>query len=425
MVGGLRTRASLLKVTVPTICIAGSISTAALSLLPVSNELPYIMAAAASWVIIGIADALLLIGWLVQYRCTSMRNSIISICLSTLIAGAILAIACSLSGSISVIFQASLPIASALFLSTSAHKVPDTTGGATFKMTRFSSLPKTVTSEYLKIVVAIGAYGSVLGVLQAFSFQTAESVVPFEIRAAGICTGALMAFFVMLKPSPSREGAIYKIALPVTACGLLMIQLMGSSPSMAAFLILAGFSLFDVISVSILIRITLLYELPTIRALSIGRIANTAGIMVGQIVGHSLMNTLGISDKLVIVSSSILLLMLIISSGFLLDVKEPASIKATQTSLEDAPETDRARSVDRWMRQCELVSMQYGLSPREAEVLTLLSRGRDANYIATLFVISPHTAKTHIHNVYKKMGIHSQQTLIDIVEDAESQLKDK
>ena len=58
------------------------------------------------------------------------------------------------------------------------------------------------------------------------------------------------------------------------------------------------------------------------------------------------------------------------------------------------------------------------MTSRQAEVLLCLAQGRNAGYIAQKFTISTHTAKSHIYNIYNKLGIHSQQELLDIV-DAE------
>ena len=49
----------------------------------------------------------------------------------------------------------------------------------------------------------------------------------------------------------------------------------------------------------------------------------------------------------------------------------------------------------------------------------MLVRGRNAPYIAETFVISISTAKAHIHNIYRKLDVHSQQELINIVEGME------
>ena len=70
-------------------------------------------------------------------------------------------------------------------------------------------------------------------------------------------------------------------------------------------------------------------------------------------------------------------------------------------------------------QQCAAVVAQYGLSAREADVLGLLARGRDAAYIADELVISKNTVRTHMRNIFSKTGVHSRQELIDLVETAE------
>ena len=58
----------------------------------------------------------------------------------------------------------------------------------------------------------------------------------------------------------------------------------------------------------------------------------------------------------------------------------------------------------------------YDLSPREAEIFTLLAKGRNAKFIQEELCISSSTVKTHIYRIYRKMGINSQQRLIDMVD---------
>jgi len=70
-----------------------------------------------------------------------------------------------------------------------------------------------------------------------------------------------------------------------------------------------------------------------------------------------------------------------------------------------------------WRRRCIRAAEQYALSPRESEVFLLLAKGRNAAYIERTLVISGHTAKTHIYRIYKKLGIGTQQELIDLVEN--------
>lgn len=59
---------------------------------------------------------------------------------------------------------------------------------------------------------------------------------------------------------------------------------------------------------------------------------------------------------------------------------------------------------------------RYGLSPREAEVFALLARGRSGTYISDALFISLNTTKKHVQNIYRKLGIHSSQELLDLID---------
>jgi len=50
----------------------------------------------------------------------------------------------------------------------------------------------------------------------------------------------------------------------------------------------------------------------------------------------------------------------------------------------------------------------YGLTARETDVLTSLSKGNSYKLIASEFNISIDTVRTHIKNVYEKLQVHSQ-----------------
>ncbi len=68
--------------------------------------------------------------------------------------------------------------------------------------------------------------------------------------------------------------------------------------------------------------------------------------------------------------------------------------------------------------RCREVAHRFGLTERQEEVLYLLAKGRNTAYIQEELVISPHTVKAHTYAIYKKLDLHSQQELIDLVEAA-------
>ena len=68
--------------------------------------------------------------------------------------------------------------------------------------------------------------------------------------------------------------------------------------------------------------------------------------------------------------------------------------------------------------KCAEIARDFGLSPRESDVLMLLARGRNAAHIAEALYISRNTVGTHRRNIYRKLGVHDQQELLSLVERA-------
>jgi DNA-binding CsgD family transcriptional regulator len=68
--------------------------------------------------------------------------------------------------------------------------------------------------------------------------------------------------------------------------------------------------------------------------------------------------------------------------------------------------------------QCAHLAKLYSLSSREEEILCLLARGKTAQSIADETSISFNTAKTHIAHIYQKMGIHTRQEVMNLIENS-------
>lgn len=68
---------------------------------------------------------------------------------------------------------------------------------------------------------------------------------------------------------------------------------------------------------------------------------------------------------------------------------------------------DRRGVIDKARPQMPARGDDEALSPREIEILTLLSKGCKQAEIGTLLGISVHTVGSHLKNVYRKLGVHS------------------
>ena len=60
----------------------------------------------------------------------------------------------------------------------------------------------------------------------------------------------------------------------------------------------------------------------------------------------------------------------------------------------------------------EHLAQEGKLTPREREVLVELAAGHSSSYIAESLFISSNTARSHMKNIYKKLGVHSREELL-------------
>lgn len=89
------------------------------------------------------------------------------------------------------------------------------------------------------------------------------------------------------------------------------------------------------------------------------------------------------------------------------DIPEPAT-----PAVQESPE----QRAGRFKRKCAAVADTFLLSRKETEVLFLLAKGRNSAAIQEALYISAGTANTHMRHIYRKLDVHSQHELIDLVE---------
>ena len=88
------------------------------------------------------------------------------------------------------------------------------------------------------------------------------------------------------------------------------------------------------------------------------------------------------------------------------DMQQPTALENNQ---EPAQEVDRH---DIFTRICD----ERGLSKRERDVFELLARGYTSPRIQKELYIAAGTVNYHSRNIYAKLGVHSKQELISLVE---------
>ena len=97
---------------------------------------------------------------------------------------------------------------------------------------------------------------------------------------------------------------------------------------------------------------------------------------------------------------------LVLSYGFVL----VATTAGKGTRRSSAFEPKQEDSLPVLERASAILAAEHGLTPRECELLKYLLQGRSVPWISERFVISEGTTRTHVQNIYKKIGVHSSKS---------------
>lgn len=69
----------------------------------------------------------------------------------------------------------------------------------------------------------------------------------------------------------------------------------------------------------------------------------------------------------------------------------------------------------------DTMTSRYDLSDRESQVLHQIEQGSSMATIAQMLDISQNTVKTHMKHLYKKLGVHSRQEVLDMLQNCETE----
>ena len=238
----------------------------------------------------------------------------------------------------------------------------------------------------------------------------------------------LLAVLLMLLPAllfPKRInlGLAYRIALPVAAGGFLLLAFFwNSGGGVANSMVAMGWFISSVISWCIIANVAHQTKLAAFILFGISEAAIALASLLGTVIGFSFSEFIG-TDGIAIMALALVAVYLL-STVVLFILKDRslsdyAAHNAEDTSKKQSDASSEAGPTyiieDRVENRCRDLAEQAQLTPRETEILGCLAQGRSTQYIAEKFTVSENTVKSHVKNVYQKLGVHSKQDVIDII----------
>lgn len=200
---------------------------------------------------------------------------------------------------------------------------------------------------------------------------------------------------------------VYQVLFPLMATGFLLMPFLGGVYTIA--LMLCSCIAFGVVSV--FMQITCIQEHKESGVDPMVILGFFAGpvylfMVAGYVVGHFAIDAeggIGTSQLLVVAMSVVYAFSLVFFTVKVKTKRLASSVAQSETSSLD--------------ERCSALAHAHGLTKREAEVLILLAKGRDLPYISEELFISKNTVRTHMKGIYRKLGIHSKQELLDLFDD--------
>lgn len=260
-----------------------------------------------------------------------------------------------------------------------------------------------------------------------------------------------VAFFAIVARVGDRFNPtlIYRLSLPIMVTGYVAIALLFDSHAAVSLLIInVGYEFFDILTWVLFVDASQRRNENALHVFGLGVAFMFCGMALGNAASH-MVNTLVANGEVqanVVAMAAILCLVvvafLVLPEGTMAQLSESlregrrdgragadaahpssageadgaGSAEAAEAGSDGVGEAEPAGRIE---RHCAAVARDFGLTPRESEVIVLLAYGRTLAIIARDLHIAQGTARTHIENIYRKLDVHKQQELIDLVEGHE------
>jgi len=274
------------------------------------------------------------------------------------------------------------------------------------------------------IVVVDGVLTGIVACLglQAFS---SGSIEPLLAGGTLVCTAIAALGLYKANPLFLRRSRSQIILLPLIFLLILAMDL-GVEPwnHYANLLLFSTLYVFNFANLFTLLSLSKDLDADPIAAFAWGRVPLITGEAVGWLAGAYLVQHAGGG---LLLYTTIMLFALICVQLSLTVITRPEGVLLAQKndadkSTDEPASTEGSDSHDpsTWdgglAQRCHVIAETYNLTRRERDVLDLLARGRSMRYIADELVVSEATVRTHVNHIYRKLGTHSRQELIDIIE---------
>lgn len=257
-------------------------------------------------------------------------------------------------------------------------------------------------------IVIVSMMEGVMAVSAEIHMPADDKIVVFSLA---FVAAAILCVVELLHSRVSFNKALYRLCIPLVAIGLSLLVFDNAlALNMGTFFVLVGRQLFGATILALVVFLSR-YHASDHYLLALGVfIGATTGNLTGLILyqlpwPHSFGH---------LISPALLVVLLVGSLVTAIYLTNENNLRSRwgMLAVDDMQETP-GLTLD---QSCEALGERQNLTQREIDVVKHVVRGRDRQAIAERLFISEGTVKVHMRNIYQKLGIHSKQELITLVE---------
>lgn len=281
------------------------------------------------------------------------------------------------------------------------------------------SQPRSFVSPFNVAFWSLFSFRLVSGFSLALNSVSGVPVGTFHAGAVPLLVGV---WIFLSRRERGEEDLLFQIASLLVIAGVLsaMVSVLYALGATSNVLLASASECFNLLQMLVVVSMASRNKINAVYVVACAQAFMATGMMLGAGAGHAA-NGIAVSSEAATLAFLAALLFLFIvfcfvwlrHASFERIIYGIQPVKPLVVADQDRETREKASIEDR----CAQLAARRGLTKRETEILAMLARGRNGKFIEEHYVVSYNTVKTHVKHIYMKLDVHSQQELIDLVED--------
>ena len=401
-------------------CLGGPLATMLLLLHPASAL------AVVSAVGVGLVDAATFVLWLSFFGRMHFGGVALYMALSYCIGGVVSLSAQFLAAQAAIALAALLPAISCV-----SFYLADKLDASETARERHKPQPAAAAARWtglqpylVRTGIALACFAFMFGLISSqlfaghgYTHLTGSAIESFDCLLLSAICGALM----LSSKQTEDLYLLYKAVPSIMAAGIAAITLnLGGDATIGVALVMLGYLMFEITALNDYCIGARSQEQSLVKTFCIARMAITVGLLSGWVASAAI--DASAAENPLAVACALGIVVIVVTSTVIFTLKEvfaARDVAAEQVAI-DRDAIEQVAREDLFRETLARFSALYRLSERESDILEQLLRGRNVTYISEHLYIAAGTVKTHTHNIYSKLEVHSKMELLDRFEEFEA-----